>query len=333
MVNISFEQFLLDLLSNLGETNFDVAIKVILIFFAVFWLFVVGWVWNDSGERSTKFIYRILSSLLVLIFNIPGLIIYLLMRPDATIEELYWADLERRYLKYETADLGDCPRCKKQLQAGFVACPYCGEPIKEKCRVCGNYLERTWTICPYCTTPKQGINQMVEESVLPQKEAMQTAEKAQKVAAISENIPMQSEKSEAIVENTQVQDSVANITESAMETEQKPQALPEVPEVLNNEQMQAEVDQTKEEIVTAAKEKKIKYARSKSLFASILGFLTKPYGVSKPKAKVEEKTQNEEQKVVASVETETVVSEAKQKKETKKKERKRRKRKSKKNRS
>lgn len=293
MTNISFEKFLLDTLANLGDTNFDVAIKIVLIAFGIFWLFVVGWVWNDCGERSTKIIYRILSALLVLVFNIPGLIVYLLLRPNATIEELYWADLERRYLKYETADLGDCPRCKKQLQAGFVVCPFCGESIKEKCTACGNYLEKSWTICPFCGTSKniETKQEQVIESVLP----------------VLPEKPVETATQDLPVEATEVETT-------------------EVPEVLSNEQMQAEVEETKEEtkaeVVTASKEQKIKYAKSKGLFASFMSLFTRPVRINKTKT---DKVINEnEAPKVESMNSEEI----QRKKEEKKKEKKRKKRKS-----
>jgi len=74
----------------------------------------------------------------------------LIIRPKQSIEEIYWADMERRYLKYETSELGDCPKCRYELQPGFVKCPQCGEELKVQCECCKVYISKNWKYCPYC---------------------------------------------------------------------------------------------------------------------------------------------------------------------------------------
>jgi hypothetical protein len=148
---MNIEQFILDSLQNIGSTNFDLVIKFVLLLFVIFWVVVIVWTWFDSSERSTKLFFRITSVLVVAIFNIPGLIMYILLRPKATIEEIYWADLERRYLKFETAELGDCPKCGCQLLPGFLVCPSCNFELRKKCPSCNSYNDKSWKYCPYCT--------------------------------------------------------------------------------------------------------------------------------------------------------------------------------------
>jgi Zn-finger nucleic acid-binding protein len=88
----------------------------------------------------------------VLIGLIPvvGWIIYLIVRPSETIDEIYWGDLERRYLKYEAKDLGDCPRCGTQLYPGFIFCPTCKKRLKRKCSNCEVYVDLEYKYCPHC---------------------------------------------------------------------------------------------------------------------------------------------------------------------------------------
>ncbi|HNZ70452.1 MAG TPA: zinc ribbon domain-containing protein [Candidatus Dojkabacteria bacterium] len=147
---MSVEQYILDTLNNIGTINFDGVMKIVALLFVVFWVFVVIWVWNDSGERSRNLFFRLTSVLTVLILNIFGLVIYLLIRPQFTIEEVYWSDLERRYLKYETKELGDCPKCGYQLQPGYIYCPECNYELKVKCKGCELYFDKDNKYCPYC---------------------------------------------------------------------------------------------------------------------------------------------------------------------------------------
>jgi hypothetical protein len=145
------EKFLLDFIESVGNVDFDLVIKVLAVLFGIFWLFVIGWVWSDAGDRSSNPVFKILSVGLVAVLNIPGLIIYLILRPKQTIAEIYWSDLERRYLRYETAELGDCFNCGFQLQPGFVHCPNCASVIKVKCTGCEVFIDKGWKYCPFCS--------------------------------------------------------------------------------------------------------------------------------------------------------------------------------------
>jgi hypothetical protein len=84
-----------------------------------------------------------------------GWIIYLIVRPSETIDEIYWGDLERRYLKYEAKDLGDCPRCGTQLYPGFIFCPNCKKRIKRKCSNCEVYVDLEYKYCTNCGNQMQ----------------------------------------------------------------------------------------------------------------------------------------------------------------------------------
>ncbi|HCC68039.1 TPA: hypothetical protein DEP90_02440, partial [Patescibacteria group bacterium] len=79
-----------------------------------------------------------------------GWIIYLIVRPSETIDEIYWGDLERRYLKYETSELDDCPKCGTQLYPGFIFCPNCGYVLKVKCPQCSVYVDINHKYCINC---------------------------------------------------------------------------------------------------------------------------------------------------------------------------------------
>lgn len=185
------EQFLLDFLNNVGNINFSFVIRMLAICLVLFWLVVVYWVWLDVSERTTNIFTKIIVVLLVLFLNFVGLIIYLLVRPNQTIEEIYWADLERRYLKYETAELGDCPKCGSQLYPGFKFCPQCKYKLKIKCSNCGIHIPRDSKYCANCGEELRKNSSYVPES-------------APSVEIMEEQIEASKEKAVQVVENKQV---------------------------------------------------------------------------------------------------------------------------------
>jgi hypothetical protein len=118
----------------------------------------------------------------VLIGVIPvlGWVIYLIVRPSETIDEIYWADLERRYLKYEAKDLGDCPRCGTQLNPGFIFCPNCKKRLKRKCSDCGVYVDLEYKYCTNCgnqMTPTVKKEEEISQEEM-QKQIEETKEEA-----------------------------------------------------------------------------------------------------------------------------------------------------------
>lgn len=126
--------------------------RSLLLMIVVLWIFVTLWVWTDSGERTQNKFFRIIVTLFVVPFNIPGLLIYMMIRPPLTIDEMYWAELERRYLMYQTIDLDDCPKCGEGLMPGFNNCPACGLEIKTECSGCGVSVHKDYKFCPFCGT-------------------------------------------------------------------------------------------------------------------------------------------------------------------------------------
>ncbi|MBP6975995.1 zinc-ribbon domain-containing protein [Candidatus Dojkabacteria bacterium] len=147
---MGLEKFILTFFDFVGGINFNIFSFVLILLFIIFWLVIVGWVWIDSSERTSRKGLRFAYMLLAILLNIPGLIIYLIIRPSETIEEIYWADLERRYLKFETSELGDCPKCGHQLYPGYVFCTNCGFELKKRCPKCNVLINKDHKFCEYC---------------------------------------------------------------------------------------------------------------------------------------------------------------------------------------
>jgi ribosomal protein L35AE/L33A len=168
---MNLESFILGFFDFVGNLDFNMFGSILFVLLILFWLVLIGWVWIDSGERTSNMTIRVIYLVLVLVLNIPGLIIYLIIRPGETIDQLYWADLERRYLKYETSELGDCSKCGAQLLPGYVFCTNCGNEIKKECPNCKVMISKGSKFCAYCGT--QVGYKAVKEEEYPTVEVMQ----------------------------------------------------------------------------------------------------------------------------------------------------------------
>lgn len=132
-------------------------LQVIIFFFgaylAALWLGVVVWTFRDIRSRSRDLVVQVLSTLLVLIFNLPGLLLYVVLRPQETLAEQYERSLEEEALlqDIEGRETNYCPSCKYPVEADFVVCPSCRTTLKEPCAHCRRRLHPHWDICPYCT--------------------------------------------------------------------------------------------------------------------------------------------------------------------------------------
>ena len=144
------EDLILNTLDAISHVNFVLVLKVLAIVVILFWVFVTIWVVNDAKARSSSIIFVIISAWLVLFFNVFGLIIYFIIRPQTTVEESRWAELEHKYLEFETAGLMSCPKCNFSLQPDFNICPQCGFEVKVECSNCESYIYKDWEFCPYC---------------------------------------------------------------------------------------------------------------------------------------------------------------------------------------
>ncbi len=168
---------------GITKVDFNFVWTLMIMALVIFWIVVLYWVWLDSGDRVSSISARIGYVLLPLFLFVPGLIIYLLIRPPQTIEEIYWADLERRYLKYETSELGDCPKCGTQLFPGFTYCPNCRLVLKVKCPNCEVEMDKHYKYCPSCgETINKSDTPVVEE--VPSREVMEEQIQASKEEAV-----------------------------------------------------------------------------------------------------------------------------------------------------
>ncbi len=136
-----------------GTTTWLYAITIFLgAFLAALWLSLVLWTVRDIRARTPDRRAQILVALVVVLLNLPGLLIYLLLRPPLTLDESYQATLEEEALLQGLAERARCPGCSRAVSPDWQVCPSCATRLRKPCSKCGKALELTWKVCPHCAT-------------------------------------------------------------------------------------------------------------------------------------------------------------------------------------
>ncbi|MHB8577294.1 MAG: zinc ribbon domain-containing protein, partial [Dehalococcoidia bacterium] len=123
---------------------------VLITYIAVLWVAGLIWVYRDIRDRSRDPFYQALSVFMVLAFNLPGLWLYLILRPKLTLREAYELTLEEEALLQELEDQKGCPTCHRRVLDDYIVCPSCTTQLKEPCPQCAKPLSYSWVACPYC---------------------------------------------------------------------------------------------------------------------------------------------------------------------------------------
>jgi hypothetical protein len=126
-------------------------------FLAALWLSLIIWAFRDIRARTRDLLARILAILVVALFFLPGLVVYLILRPSRTIEEEYEQTLEEEALLQSIEDSPLCPGCGRRVRELWLICPGCQTKLKKPCHQCGKLMELPWNICPFCGTPAPGM--------------------------------------------------------------------------------------------------------------------------------------------------------------------------------
>jgi RNA polymerase subunit RPABC4/transcription elongation factor Spt4 len=100
---------------------------------------------------------RILAVLVVAILFLPGIVIYLILRPQRTLEEEYQRTLEEEALLQSIEDATLCPGCTRRVKDNWIVCPNCHTKLKKNCHQCGRPMELPWNLCPYCGAAAPGM--------------------------------------------------------------------------------------------------------------------------------------------------------------------------------
>jgi RNA polymerase subunit RPABC4/transcription elongation factor Spt4 len=149
-------------------------------FVAALWLSLVIWAYRDIRQRARDPLARILAVLVVAVLFLPGIVIYLILRPPRTLEEEYQHSLEEEALLRSIEESALCPGCGRRIRENWTVCPNCHTRLRKACRQCGKLMELPWNLCPYCGALAPGVRReglTLDEALqpLPPEEAEQPA--------------------------------------------------------------------------------------------------------------------------------------------------------------
>ena len=118
--------------------------------FTALWLAMIIWTFRDMRSRSRDVFAQILGALVVAVLTVPGLLVYLILRPPETLAEQYGRSLEEEALLQEIEGKPVCPGCGHSVKDEWRVCPYCHTKLKKACQNCNELLDLPWALCPYC---------------------------------------------------------------------------------------------------------------------------------------------------------------------------------------
>lgn len=133
---------------------------VFLAYALVLWLSAVVWVYRDVRNRTNDETSQWIAVVLVGLFNLPGLIVYLVIRPQSTMSDAYERSLEAEAVLHELQLAANaCQNCRRPIDDDFVICPHCRAALREPCRNCQRPVRTSWAACPYCAADRVPVRQ------------------------------------------------------------------------------------------------------------------------------------------------------------------------------
>lgn len=126
-------------------------------FLAALWLSLVIWTYRDIRSRAHDPLVRILATLVVAVLFLPGIVVYLILRPPRTLEEEYQHTLEEEALLQAIEEAALCPGCGRKTKEDWTVCPSCHTMLRKPCHQCGKLMDLPWNVCPFCGAPAPGM--------------------------------------------------------------------------------------------------------------------------------------------------------------------------------
>ena len=128
----------------------------------VLWFALIVWTFRDIEGRSRSVFTQVFSTLLSVLFFVPGVLVYMLLRPKETLDQAFQRSLEEEYLLQDLEELPHCPSCHRYVEDDFVLCPHCHAQLREACGNCERLVDLRWPLCPYCGVVHSEQNELAE---------------------------------------------------------------------------------------------------------------------------------------------------------------------------
>lgn len=116
----------------------------------VMWVGAIVWTYRDIRARTRDPFTHAIAVMVVLVFSLPGILLYMVLRPKETLAEQYDRRLGSEALLHEIQEQETCPACRRKIEPDFLACPYCRTTLRVPCDTCHKPMHTTWVLCPYC---------------------------------------------------------------------------------------------------------------------------------------------------------------------------------------
>ncbi len=110
-----------------------------ILYFFVIWISLLVWVIRDITNRTDKIYLQIIWILIILIFTPFWIFLYLLIRPNKTLFEQYYLEVESNLeclsedvvekIGKKNFNIINCKKCSKEISEEFKFCPYCKTKI------------------------------------------------------------------------------------------------------------------------------------------------------------------------------------------------------------
>jgi len=156
-----------ELINTLG-TIAGIFVAALGAFLFAFWIAMGIWTFHDIRQRTRDWLVILLAVSLVLIFPLIGLILYMMIRPKATLADVYDRALEEEALLRELEQTQACHSCGVPVQDGWVYCPNCHGQLQHTCPSCGNLVRNEWEICVFCGAKQPRAAMQPQITALPQ---------------------------------------------------------------------------------------------------------------------------------------------------------------------
>jgi hypothetical protein len=131
-----------------NQYNLPFIIQILGLYLIMLYLALVAWVAKDITTRSQSFPVILTTVFFVLVGNIPALVIYLLVRPDATLDESKAQNLFQSSIL--DRKVTNCGECGCLVRTDFKYCPSCSSEVNHRCKECDHIINPTWRYCSFC---------------------------------------------------------------------------------------------------------------------------------------------------------------------------------------
>lgn len=123
---------------------------IIAAYIGILWVTLAAWTWRDVRSRTADTATQAVSVVMVAAFFLPGLLLYMAMRPQETAAESYSRKIEEEAFLREIQRQPACPSCRRAVEVDYNNCPHCLAVLRVACDACGERLAMNWIACAYC---------------------------------------------------------------------------------------------------------------------------------------------------------------------------------------